>query len=181
MLELLEGNPVELPLTLELLKLELPLLDPPNEEVGEIRPVEDLPLVPAVGVYEEGAPPGVLLDLGLENLLELDDDGFTSTLDGAFCLLLLANLFLVAPPEVFAAGVAVIVGVKEFLVIVVALPTSPVFFLGRNVGLGLEANGLILGVNVFFLDENVNLDVFLLPPSSPSSSSSSSSPSFSSL
>lgn len=68
-----------------------------------------------------------------------------------------------------------IVGVKAALVIVVALPTSPVFFFGENVGLGRDANGRITGVKVFFLDEKDNLDLTLPRPEVLSSSSSSSS------
>lgn len=77
------------------------------------------------------------------------------------------------------ANVAVIVGVMSVLVMVVA-PCAPLRF-GLKVGLFLEANGLMAGVNDLFLVEKVNLDFFLeLCPSLPSSSSSSSS-SFSSV
>lgn len=70
------------------------------------------------------------------------------------------------------AKVAVIVGVISVLVIVVAA-CAPLRF-GLKVGLFLEANGLITGVKVLFLDENVNRDFFLeFCPSSPSSPSSS--------
>lgn len=61
------------------------------------------------------------------------------------------------------------------LVIVVALPTSPDFFFGKNVGLGRDANGRMTGVNVFFLDEKESLDFTLPRPEELSSSSSSSS------
>jgi len=58
--------------------------------------------------------------------------------------LLLLNLPFSLPfISVFAAGVAVIVGVTVALVIVVALLPIAVFLLGLNVGLFLEANGLI--------------------------------------
>lgn len=58
--------------------------------------------------------------------------------------LLLLNLPF-PPPEasVFAAGVAVTVGVTVALVIVVALLPIAVFLLGLKVGLFLDANGLI--------------------------------------
>lgn len=90
-----------------------------------------------------------------ENLLELDGDTvdeygpigeLTRPLDDA-------NLLP------FPANVAVIVGVMSVLVIVVA-PCAPLRF-GLNVGRFLDANGMITGVNDFFLEENVNLDFFL--------------------
>lgn len=72
------------------------------------------------------------------------------------------------------AKVAVIVGVISVLVIVVAA-CAPLR-LGLKVGLFLDANGLIIGVKVLFLVENVNRDFFFeISPSSPSSTSSSSS------
>lgn len=58
--------------------------------------------------------------------------------------LLLLNLPFPAPLiSVFAAGVAVTVGVTVALVIVVALLPKAVFLLGLKVGLFLDANGLI--------------------------------------
>jgi hypothetical protein len=80
-----------------------------------------------------------------------------SALEDGLGFLFEANLFLLDPNPLFEAGVAVTVGVNEVLVIVVA--GSPVFFLGRNVGLGREAKGLMLGVKVFFLELKLSLDL----------------------
>lgn len=124
--------------------------------------MEDLPLDPE--------KPLEVLDLGLENRLE-DDEGFISRDDELF--LLEANRFRLDPnPLVFDAGVAITVGVNEVRVIVVA--GSPVFFFGKNVGLGLDAKGRILGVNVFFFEVKLSLDLERLPPSLSSSPLSSS-------
>lgn len=128
------------------------------EAVGWI--LEELrPLLP----NEELAPPA-LLDLGRENLRDPDAVGVIA--------LELDELLL--PPNLldFDAGTAVTVGVKSLLVIVVALLGPPFFLLGANVGRGLDANGLITGVNVRFLDWKVKRD-FVRPPSSSSSSTSS--------
>lgn len=67
------------------------------------------------------------------------------------------------------AGVAVIVGVKSLLEIIVALLATKFLRFGLNVGRFLDANGRISGVNVFFFAANVKRD-FLRPFSSVSSS-----------
>lgn len=72
----------------------------------------------------------------------------------------------------FNVGVAVIVGVKSARVIVVALPSEGTLALGLKVGLFLDANGIITGVNEGFFVVNVKRDFFLDDPSSSSSTSS---------